>query len=201
MSPVAECLIAFVFGSVVGLLVQRSRFCNTAALRDAMLFKTFRNTKALLVAMMVLTIGFTGFISIGAGNPMRFDVGLNQILGLFLFGTGMVLAGACTVSTWVKAGEGNFGAVWALLFTFIGMFLFSLIWSFLYWPPAPSAMTGELSLERLQLGFSNAETLQEKTGIPAIVFGLIQAAVLFYIYQAIKRKEAKQQGSAGVESI
>ena len=201
MSPVAECLIAFVFGSVVGLLVQRSRFCNTAALRDAMLFKTFRNTKALLVAMMVLTIGFTGFISIGAGNPMRFDVGLNQILGLFLFGTGMVLAGACTVSTWVKAGEGNFGAVWALLFTFIGMFLFSLIWSFLYWPPAPSAMTGELSIERLQLGFSNAETLQEKTGIPAIVFGLIQAAVLFYIYQAIRRKEAKQQGGTGVESI
>ena len=201
MSPVAECLIAFVFGSVVGLLVQRSRFCNTAALRDAMLFKTFRNTKALLVAMMVLTIGFTGFISIGAGNPMRFDVGLNQILGLFLFGTGMVLAGACTVSTWVKAGEGNFGAVWALLFTFIGMFLFSLIWSFLYWPPAPSAMTGELSLERLQLGFSNAETLQEKTGIPAIVFGLIQAAVLFYIYQAIRRKEAKQQGSSGMESV
>ncbi len=201
MSPVAECLIAFVFGSVVGLLVQRSRFCNTAALRDAMLFKTFRNTKALLVAMMVLTIGFTGFISIGAGNPMRFDVGLNQILGLFLFGTGMVLAGACTVSTWVKAGEGNFGAVWALLFTFIGMFLFSLIWSFLYWPPAPSAMTGELSIERLQLGFSNAETLQEKTGIPAIVFGLIQAAVLFYIYQAIRRKEAKQQGSSGMESV
>ena len=201
MSPVAECLIAFVFGSVVGLLVQRSRFCNTAALRDAMLFKTFRNTKALLVAMMVLTIGFTGFISIGAGNPMRFDVGLNQILGLFLFGTGMVLAGACTASTWVKAGEGNFGAVWALLFTFIGMFLFSLIWSFLYWPPAPSAMTGELSIERLQLGFSNAETLQEKTGIPAIVFGLIQAAVLFYIYQAIRRKETKQQGSSGMESV
>ena len=201
MSPVAECLIAFVFGSVVGLLVQRSRFCNTAALRDAMLFKTFRNTKALLVAMMVLTIGFTGFISIGAGNPMRFDVGLNQVLGLFLFGTGMVLAGACTVSTWVKAGEGNFGAVWALLFTFIGMFLFSLIWSFLYWPPAPSAMTGELAIERLQLGFSNAETLQEKTGIPAIVFGLIQAAVLFYIYQAIRRKETKQQGGTGVESI
>ena len=201
MSPVAECLIAFVFGSVVGLLVQRSRFCNTAALRDAMLFKTFRNTKALLVAMMVLTIGFTGFISVGAGNPMRFDVGLNQVLGLFLFGTGMVLAGACTVSTWVKAGEGNFGAVWALLFTFIGMFLFSLIWSFLYWPPAPSAMTGELSIERLQLGFSNAETLQEKTGIPAIVFGLIQAAVLFYIYQAIRRKETKQQGSSGMESV
>lgn len=190
MSVLAECLVAFVFGSVVGLLVQRSRFCNTAALRDAMLFKTFRNTKALLVAMMILTIGFTGFISIGAGNTMRFDVGINQILGLFLFGTGMVLAGACTVSTWVKAGEGNFGAIWALIFTFVGMFLFSLIWSYIYWPPAPSAMTGELSLERLQFGFSNAETLQEKTGIPAIFFGIIQAVVLYGLYRAIKRREA-----------
>ena len=190
MSALAECLVAFVFGSVVGLLVQRSRFCNTAALRDAMLFKTFRNTKALLVAMMILTIGFTGFISVGAGNPMRFDVGINQILGLFLFGTGMVLAGACTVSTWVKAGEGNFGAIWALIFTFVGMFLFSLIWSYIYWPPAPSAMTGQLSLERLQFGFSNAETLQEKTGIPAIFFGIIQAVVLYGLYRAIKRREA-----------
>ena len=190
MSALAECLVAFVFGSVVGLLVQRSRFCNTAALRDAMLFKTFRNTKALLVAMMILTIGFTAFISIGAGNPMRFDVGGNQILGLFLFGTGMVLAGACTVSTWVKAGEGNFGAIWALIFTFVGMFLFSLIWSYIYSPPAPSAMTGELSVERLQFGFSNAETLQEKTGIPAIFFGIIQAAVLYGLYRAIKRREA-----------
>jgi hypothetical protein len=189
MSPVAECAVAFVFGSVVGLLVQRSRFCNTAALRDAMLFRTYRNTKALLVAMMILTIGFTGFISIGAGHPMRFDVGLNQIIGLFLFGIGMVLAGACTVSTWVKSGEGNFGAIWALIFTFVGMFLFSLIWSYLYWPPAPSLMTGEFSLEQLQLGFANAETLQESTGIPAVFFGAVQAIVLFGIYRAILRKE------------
>ena len=195
MTALADCLVAFVFGSVVGLLVQRSRFCNTAALRDAMLFKTFRNTKALLVAMMILTIGFTAFISIGAGNPMRFDVGINQILGLFLFGTGMVLAGAFTVSTWVKAGEGNFGAIWALIFTFVGMFLFSLIWSYIYWPPAPSAMTGELSIERLQFGFSNAETLQEKTGIPAIFFGIIQAAVLYGLYRAIKRREAASAGA------
>ena len=189
MSPVAECAVAFVFGSVVGLLVQRSRFCNTAALRDAMLFRTYRNTKALLVAMMILTIGFTGFISIGAGNPMRFDVGLNQIIGMFLFGIGMVLAGACTVSTWVKSGEGNFGAIWALIFTFVGMFLFSLIWSYLYWPPAPSLMTGEFSLEQLQVGFANAETLQESTGIPAVFFGAVQAIVLFGIYRAIVRKE------------
>jgi hypothetical protein len=188
-SVLGEILVAFVFGSVVGVLVQRSRFCNTAALRDAILFKTYRNTKALLVAMIILTIGFTGFMTIGEGNPMRFDVGFNQVIGLFLFGIGMVLAGACTVSTWVKTGEGNIGALWALIFTFVGMFLFSLVWSANYWPPAAISMTGAPNLEALQLGHINAATLQEKFGVPAIVFGTVQALVLYAIYRAIRRKE------------
>ena len=192
MTPVVECLVAFLFGSVVGLLMQRSRFCNTAALRDAIMFKTYRNTKAMLMAMMILTIGFTGFMSLGAGNPMRFDVGLNTFAGLFLFGIGMVLAGACTVSTWVKTGEGNLGALWALLFTFVGMFLFSLMWSWNWWPPAPQTMTGEPNLPALQLGFANAQTLQEKLGVPAIIFGLVQFAVLLAIYRAILRRERAQ---------
>ncbi len=193
MSAVGQCLVAFIFGSVVGLLVQRSRFCNTAALRDAILFKTYRNTKALLVAMMILTFGFTLFLTFGEGNPMHFDVGLNTFAGLFIFGVGMVLAGACTVSTWVKTGEGNIGALWALLFTFIGMFLFSLAWSANYWPPAPASMTGEPNLEALQLGYANARTLQDKLGIPAVVFGLIQVGALWLIYRAIRKKEIAQE--------
>jgi len=193
MSVLGECLIAFIFGSCVGVLVQRSRFCNAAALRDAMLFKSFRNTKALLVAMMILTVGFTAFMSIGQGHPMHFDVGMNQMIGLFIFGIGMVLAGACTVSTWVKAGEGNVGAMWALLFTFIGMFLFSLMWSVNYWPPAPGSMTGKPNFEALQFGFSNAATLQAKFKIPALGFGLIQVGVLYAIYRAIIKKENKHK--------
>lgn len=194
MSVVGQCLVAFMFGSIVGLLMQRSRFCNTAALRDAILFKTYRNTKALLIAMMILSVGFTLFITVGEGHPMEFDVGLNTFAGLFIFGVGMVLAGACTVSTWVKTGEGNFGALWALLFTFVGMFMFSLVWSASYWPPAPDSMTGAPNLAALQLGFANARTLQDKLGIPAVVFGVLQAAALFAIYRAILRKEAARAG-------
>jgi len=192
MTPVVECLVAFLFGSVAGLLMQRSRFCNTAALRDAIMFKTYRNTKAMLVAMMILTIGFTGFMSVGAGHPLQFDVGLNTFAGLFLFGIGMVLAGACTVSTWVKAGEGNIGALWALIFTFVGMFIFSLVWSASWWPPAPQTMTGQINAPALQLGFANAQTLQDKFGVPAIVFGLVQTALLFALYRGILRREAAQ---------
>ncbi len=196
MSPWGECLLAFAFGTAVGILVQRSRFCNTAALRDAILFKSFRNTKALLMAMIILTLGFTGFITFGDGNPMNFDVGLNQVIGLFIFGIGMVLAGACTVSTWVKTGEGDIGALWALLFTFVGMFLFSLLWSANYWPPAPASMTGLPNLEALQFGHANVKTLQDTFGIPAIVFGMVQALVLVFIYRAILKKEASESAGA-----
>jgi len=76
------------------------------------------------------------------------------------------------------------------LFTYIGMFLFSLVWSDNYWPPAPASMTGEPNLEALQFGFANAATLQEKLKIPAIVFGVVQALVLYGIFRAIKRREA-----------
>lgn len=191
MSTLGQCLVGFLFGTIVGLLVQRSRFCNVAALRDAMLFRTYRNTKALLMGMIVMTLGFTAFMTFGDGKPQRFDVGVNTLMGLFLFGVGMVLAGACTVSTWVKAGEGNVGAVWALLFTFVGMFLFSMLWSFVYWPPAPSTMDGQVHLDALQFGFGNAATLQEKLGIPAFVLGLIQAGAFYAMYRAIVAKERR----------
>ena len=110
-----------------------------------------------------------------------------------LFGIGMVLAGACTVSTWVKAGEGNVGAMWALLFTFVGMFLFSLLWSENYWPPASTSMTGDPNLEALQFGFVNARTLQDKFGVPAVIFGMVQVFLLGLIYRAIVKKEQAQQ--------
>ena len=57
-------------------------------------------------------------------------------------------------------------------------------------------MTGEPNLAGLQLGYTNAATLQEKFGVPAIVFGFVQFLVLFGIYRAIRRKEQRSaQGS------
>ncbi|MDE2089686.1 MAG: hypothetical protein KGJ12_06675, partial [Gammaproteobacteria bacterium] len=92
-------------------------------------------------------------------------------------------------------GEGNVGAFWALLFLIIGLFVSSLLWSFTYWPPAGATMTGQPNLAGLQFGFADALTLQQKTGIPAIVFGLIQFAALLGLYRAILRKERAIQAA------
>ena len=53
-------------------------------------------------------------------------------------------------------------------------------------------MTGEPNIAALQLGYSNAATLQEKFGIPAIVFGLVQTLVLYAIYRVMRRREIRQ---------
>lgn len=189
MTLVGEGLAALVFGTAVGLLAQRSRFCTATALRDAILFNSFHHVKAILAAMMVLTFGFTLFMTFGEGKPMRFDIGLNQFAGGFIFGLGMVMAGACTVSTWVKSGTGNVGAMWTLLLTFAGMLLFSLVWSVFSWPPSPG-LAAKPDLGEFQLGFFNAETLQADLGVPAVVFGLVQLAALVAVYRLILKKEA-----------
>ncbi|MEJ2644914.1 MAG: YeeE/YedE thiosulfate transporter family protein [Gammaproteobacteria bacterium] len=195
MTPLGEAIAAFLFGTLVGILVQRSRFCNVAALRDAMLFRSYRSTKALLIAMMILTFLFTLGMTFGVGHPVQFDAGANTAIGLFLFGTGMVMAGACTVGTWVRVGEGNIGALWALIFTFIGMFGFSMLFNVIHWPPAYDLMDHKVHLESLQFGFANARTLQDETGIPAVVFGLVQVSVLALFYRAILRREARQRAA------
>ncbi|MFA7382558.1 MAG: YeeE/YedE thiosulfate transporter family protein [Desulfurivibrionaceae bacterium] len=188
-------VITFVFGSIIGFLFQRSRFCNASALRDAILFKSFRNTKPMLVGMMVTTFIFTLWVTVGQGNMINLKAGLYTVIGLFLFGIGMILAGACTVTTWVKAGEGNLGAWWALLFTFIGMFLYSLIWNEIRWPMEEIMLTNTPKWDALHFGYGNAQTLQEQTGIPAIFFGLLQIGALGFIYKKILDHE-KKAGSA-----
>ena len=65
-----------------------------------------------------------------------------------------------------------------------------------FWPPAAVSMTGAPNLEARQLGFSNAATLQEKYGIPAVVFGIGQTLVLFAIYRAILRRERARGAGA-----
>gem|GEM_PF-2832728 len=48
-------------------------------------------------------------------------------------------------------------------------------------------------MEALQFGFINARTLQDKFGVPAVIFGMVQVFLLGLIYRAIVKKEQAQQ--------
>jgi uncharacterized membrane protein YedE/YeeE len=103
-------------GLLFGYILQRGRFCMNSAFRDAILLKDNVLLKTVFVALLVEMVGFA--ILDGAGaiaiNPKPFWWGAN-LLGSFIFGIGMVLAGGCASGVTYRFGEGMVGAMTAVV--------------------------------------------------------------------------------------
>ncbi|MCG6197683.1 YeeE/YedE family protein, partial [Anoxybacillus sp. LAT_38] len=88
-------------------VLQRGRFCVVGAYRDVILVKDNRMFIAVLIAIAVQSIGV--YALAGLGLIQLSDVPftwLGAIVGGFVFGWGIVLAGGCATGTWYRAGEG-----------------------------------------------------------------------------------------------
>jgi hypothetical protein len=106
-------------GLALGLALQRGRFCMYTTFRDMLLIRDFTLFRAYILALviqMVLVQGFSHFGLILIQVPPFFW--LNAMVGGFVFGLGMVLAGGCSSSSWYRVGEGMAGSLMAVL-TFI----------------------------------------------------------------------------------
>jgi hypothetical protein len=116
-----------VTGVCFGFILQRSRFCFTAACRDPLLTKSTSLTRAVLIAFAVATVGFTA-VKYGAAEGALDMTGVNALslataIGAFLFGIGMVIAGGCASGTLMRIGEGFTMQLLALVFFIIGSLL------------------------------------------------------------------------------
>jgi len=97
--------------------MQRGRFCVTGMLRDISLAHTWRPFTALLIVIAIHAVGIAGLTTAGIIQP-EYDLfpPYAVIVGGFLFGIGIVLAGGCASGTWYRSGEGLVGSWFALLF-------------------------------------------------------------------------------------
>ncbi len=114
-------------GLIFGYILQRSRFCFTASMRDPYLTGGTTLTRAVLVAFAITTIGFTaikyGYFKNGLPIPgMGYVVPISvaTLVGAFLFGIGMVIAGGCASGTLMRVGEGFTMQILSLVFFVIG---------------------------------------------------------------------------------
>jgi uncharacterized membrane protein YedE/YeeE len=109
-------LSGLVVGILFGFALQRGRFCMNSAFRDILLLKEYTLLKAVIVALIVSMLGFHLMASFGIIqlNPKPLSWGAN-IVGGFIFGIGMVLAGGCASGTTYRVGEGMVGSLVALL--------------------------------------------------------------------------------------
>ena len=106
-----------VLGTALGIVMQRGRFCVTGMLRDISLAHTWRPFTALLIVIAIHAVGIAGLTTAGIIQP-EYDLfpPYAVIVGGFLFGIGIVLAGGCASGTWYRSGEGLVGSWFALLF-------------------------------------------------------------------------------------
>ncbi|MGE5630532.1 MAG: YeeE/YedE thiosulfate transporter family protein [Caulobacteraceae bacterium] len=108
-----------------GFILQRSRFCFAASLRDPVLTGCTSLTKAVVIAIAVATIGFAALqfaaVAKGAAVPGNISpVGVHTAVGAVMFGTGMVIAGGCASGTLMRVGEGFLMQMLSLVFFIIG---------------------------------------------------------------------------------
>lgn len=121
-----------------GVVLQRSRFCFTAAFRDLFQFRSGRTMKGVIVGMAVATAGFGAHMYNLLPNPFlgpvapeahATPVSLALIVGGVLFGIGMVIAGGCVSGSLYRIGEG-YVASWASLGGLLGgLLLASHTWN------------------------------------------------------------------------
>lgn len=126
LSTISSKLALFwILGGCFGFILQKSRFCFTASMRDPYLTGSTSITRAVLIAFAITTVGFTA-IKYGAfvkglpipGQSYIVPISLATVIGAFIFGIGMVIAGGCASGTLMRVGEG-FGMQMLSLFFFI----------------------------------------------------------------------------------
>ena len=104
-------VICLVLGLLTGVVMYLSDFCIAGMFRDLFLLRRFvmmRYLALLVVSSMILfelarQMGFLPLYPF----PLLYSPTPANLIGGFLFGTGMVLAGGCVVGTLYKMGSGS----------------------------------------------------------------------------------------------
>lgn len=117
----------WITGICFGAILQKGRFCFTASMRDPYLTGGTSITRAVLIAFAITTLGFAaikyGYAAQGLPVPgMGYVVPISfaTLIGAFIFGVGMVIAGGCASGTLMRVGEGFHMQLLSLLFFVIG---------------------------------------------------------------------------------
>ncbi|MFW6118404.1 MAG: YeeE/YedE family protein [Chloroflexota bacterium] len=183
-------------GLAFGYALSRGRFCMNSAFRDIIVMKDYTLLKAVGIAILVSMLGFAIMNAAGviAVNPKPLMWGANM-LGGFLFGMGMVVAGGCASGITYRTGEGMMGAVMAVL----GFSIFATTTKVGALKPVASFFQ-----TNTKVTFADGATPTLAFGAPYHVVALIIAIVALIVWSALSRRgkaAAKQENVPLKEKI
>lgn len=113
---------ALAMGMALGWVLQRGRFCMNSAFRDTIFIQDYTYMRAYILALLIAIVGTNALSDMGlfkiSAQPFW---PLAHIIGGYVFGLGIVLAGGCGSGIWYRVGEGMLAAWVAVLGFFIGI--------------------------------------------------------------------------------
>ena len=140
------------FGVILGIINQRTRFCFVRAFREPFMTGEGNMTRAAALALIIAAVfgvvvkfspiasiieipDVQDMLSIEMTAPPSvkammvapsFPIG--SLIGGFIFGVGMTLAGGCSVGSFWRAGEGSLKNMTAILFYALGGSVFAFVY-------------------------------------------------------------------------
>jgi len=181
-------------GLAFGFALSRGRFCMNSAFRDILVMKDYALVKAVGVAILVGMIGFalmdmTGVIAI---NPKPFFWGANMVGG-FVFGIGMVVAGGCASGITYRSGEGMVGAMSAVA----GFAIVAVATAAGAFKPVATFLQ---STTKVTLADGGSLTLANVFGIPyyALALGIAAVAIILWVIFAVRGRKAEKEEKASL---
>ncbi len=176
--------IYWILGILIGITLQRSKFCFAASFRDPILVGSTSLIRAIIIAFIISTIGFAiiqyeyvcnyGFSDVQSIPGQIAPAGLHTALGAVLFGIGMVIAGGCASGTLMRIGEG----FQLQLVVLVGFIVGSLLGAknFGFW-------------DKLIISKSPTIYFPEYVGFPAtVIFQVIILLILYFLADLYHKK-------------
>lgn len=178
-------------GIIFGFALQRGRFCMNSAIRDTILLKDNTLLKAVGIAVLVELFGFAilAMANLITISPKPLVI-VGQLVGGFIFGIGMVLAGGCASGVTYRVGEGMIGSLSAV----IGLAIGGSVTAFGFLKPLKDALQlGKISVGEASPTLANIVGLNHN--LVAIVLALILGAIWYLVARNNKEDEASTEGS------
>lgn len=126
---------SLIFGVIAGISMQKSKICFTAAFRDPVLFGMTGLSRAIVLSLILTSIGFAviQFFQLKSGAALGGKLlipGLYIPIGAFIFGLGASVSGGCASGTLFRLGEGYQMQYFVVIGFLLGSFLGRLNQSF-----------------------------------------------------------------------
>lgn len=186
--------LAFVIGTVFGLVASRTNFCTMGAVSDIVNMGDWSRMRMWALAVAVAILGtaalqyagvFDASKSIYTGSRLAW---LSHIVGGLAFGVGMTLASGCGSKTLIRIGGGNLKSL--IVFVFLGISAYMTlrglfgVWRVRYLDSVATDLTHGQDIP----SFIAAAGVDAPTAL-ALAAGVIGGALLIW---ALANREARQ---------